>query len=339
MREMGWTEAACVLVDVTDHEATRLGLALNRTAELADWDVDTLGSLIDDVEEDLDPDLWSDDEVDQLLAELETPADVEDVAAPELPDETTTEPGDVWVLGDHRLICGDASDDSTWQPIDDQVDLLVTDPPYGVSVGEKNRWLDETGRAGERLEDLWGDEGGIEEWQPVWVEIFSACHDHMADGAPFYVFCAPGVYQFDMHTALTDAGLNARHQLVWVKNNHVLGRCDYHYKHEPILYGWDEHGAHPWYADRSEVSVLEYDKPQASKDHPTTKPTPLIAHLIQNSTKQGQHVLDPFSGIGTSILAAEQLDRACTAIEVEPRYCDVAVDRWETYTGEEAHRV
>jgi site-specific DNA-methyltransferase (adenine-specific) len=162
-------------------------------------------------------------------------------------------------------------------------------------------------------------------------------HDSIKPGAAFYVWYASREH-INFETALNEVGLQVREQLIWVKNTLVLSRQDYHWRHEPCLYGWKEGAAHNWYNDRKQTTVLEFNRPTANREHPTMKPVELIAYQIENSSKGGDLVFDPFGGSGTTLMACEQLDRKCYTMELDPKYCDVIVKRWEALTGKQAKR-
>ena len=207
-----------------------------------------------------------------------------------------------------------------------QADLLLTDPPYNVAYVGKTK-------------DALTIENDVQEdaaFDDFLYAAFTAAYESMKPGAAFYIWHADSNgHQF--RNACEAAGLPIRECLIWAKNSMVLGRQDYQWQHEPCLYGWKEGGAHSWYSDRKQTTVLEFDRPTRSKEHPTMKPVPLFAYLIKNSSKEGGRVLDTFGGSGTTLIACEQLGRSCAMVELDPRYCDVIVDRWETLTGNKAH--
>ena len=203
--------------------------------------------------------------------------------------------------------------------------LLLTDPPYGVSY---------VGKTKDAL-TIENDTKDDDELLGFLSDAFRNVQSAMEEGAAFYVFHADskgGVFR----NALSDAGLTVRECLVWVKNSMVLGRQDYQWKHEPCLYGWKDGAAHHWYSDRKQTTVLEFDRPTANREHPTMKPVPLLAYLVANSTKAGDIVLDVFGGSGSTLMACEKLGRACWTMELDPHYCDVIIARWEEMTGEKA---
>lgn len=205
--------------------------------------------------------------------------------------------------------------------------MLLTDPPYGVSY---------VGKTKDAL-TIENDTKGDSELLEFLHDALGNAKEHMADGAAFYVFHADSKGHV-FRNALGSVGLVVRECLVWVKNTLVLGRQDYQWKHEPCLYGWKDGAAHKWYSDRKQTTVLEFDRPTANREHPTMKPIPLLAYLISNSTKEGDLVLDPFGGSGSTLLACEKLNRVCYTMELDPQYCDVIIQRWEDMTGRKAVR-
>ena len=246
--------------------------------------------------------------------------------------------GDVWELGDHVLVCGDSTLSGTYEAFGRPADLLLTDPPYGVSYAEKNEYLNAVA-FGQRIQvPIENDSRTPEQMAAFWASAFITAHAACKPGAPYYVFGPQGGdLLLLLMQALNASGWILKHQLIWVKNNHVLGRSDYNYKHEPILYGWKE-GGHNFYGGH-DVSVWEYDKPHNSDLHPTMKPIELLQHAIENSTLPGETVLDPFGGSGSTMIACEYAGRKCQMVEIDPHYCDVIIARWEAITGRKAKQL
>lgn len=258
--------------------------------------------------------------------------DVSNIEDEEIPEEIECrcKPGEIWILGAHRVKCGSATESADVEELlgGGGANLLLTDPPYGVSY---------VGKTKDAL-TIENDSKDDDEFIAFLRDAFQNAKDNMDNGAAFYVFYASSrVLSFE--AALKEVGLQTREELVWVKNSMVLGRQDYQWKHEPCLYGWKDGAAHNWYADRKQTTVLEFDRPTANKEHPTMKPIPLIAYLIQNSSKEGDVVLDLFGGSGTTLLACEQTGRTCYTMELDPHYCDVIIQRWENMTGQKAHKL
>jgi DNA modification methylase len=323
--------------------ARKLAYYDNRAGQLGlEWDAEQLFS---DLNAGVDlSGMFFDDEIADILATIEgyeAPTAGEDPGADvskadELQAVWNVQLGDLWQLGDHRLICGDCTDAKTVARVmgGEKADLLLTDPPYGVSYADKNAWLNAVAKGNSIQTPIENDHGDIEQTaRNIWLPAFSLAFECCCDTASFYVFMPQGGDQMMMMMMMmSEAGWMPRHELIWLKNNHVLGRADYNYKHEPILYGWKRKGTHKFYGD-FQTSVIECSKPQKSDLHPTTKPVELIQRLVPNNTQIGETVYEPFSGSGTTIIACEQLSRRCRAVELHPPYVAVALQRWADMTG------
>ena len=320
-KKLKMREVPCIRLDhLTDEERREYCLIHNKTAELSDWDMDLL---LEDI-----PTLdFSDFDIDWGLPELDDDIEVIEDEAPELPEEPKTKKGDLYQLGRHRLLCGDATKIEDLERLLGGVncDLFLTDPPYNV---------DYTGKTKDSLK-IENDNRGDSEFRQLLVDSFSAAKKCMKGGAAFYIWHAD-LEGFNFRGACHDVGWQVRECLIWKKNTMVLGRQDYQWKHEPCLYGWNEGGSHAWYSDRKQTTILEFDKPNRNAEHPTMKPVKLFDYLIKNSSKKGDVVLDTFGGSGTTIIACEQNGRCGYSTELDPKYCDVIVQRWENLTGEKA---
>ena len=221
-------------------------------------------------------------------------------------------------------MCGDSTSASDVEKLmnGERVDLLITDPPYNVNY---------EGVAGKIQNDNMGDD----EFRTFLSSAFSAADSVMKNGAVFYIWHADSE-GYNFRGACKDVNWQVRQCLIWNKNAMVMGRQDYHWKHEPCLYGWKSGASHKWKSDRKQTTVLEYDKPQKSAEHPTMKPVALFDYQIKNNTVQGDNVLDVFGGSGTTLMACEQSDRICFMMELDPKYVDVIIQRWEQFTGQKA---
>lgn len=252
-----------------------------------------------------------------------------------------TAQGQVWQLGNHRLIVGDCTDRQTVESVmsGERARLVVTDPPYGVSYADKNKFLNAIGRANRIETPIENDHATKEKTQAMWKAAFSQMSAVMDAGAVVYCFSpqASNSIRVALVESLIASELEPKQDIIWLKNNHVLGRVDYAYKHEPILYAWKE-GGHKFYGD-FQTSILEYPKPQISDLHPTQKPVALIERLISNSSLPDEVVYDPFTGSGTVIIACENLGRKCRAIELDPGYCAVTLQRWADLTQQQPRLV
>lgn len=208
------------------------------------------------------------------------------------------------------------------------IDLLLTDPPYNV---------DYEGKTKDKL-TIKNDKMSDETFREFLKTSFQNAYDYMKNGASFYIWHADSE-RYNFQGACIDVGLKVRQCLIWNKNSMVMGRQDYHWKHEPCLYGWKDGASHNWYSDRKQTTVLEFDKPTRNSEHPTMKPLDLISYQIKNSTKENDNVLDIFGGSGSTLIACEQLNRNCYTLELDPKYVDVIIKRWEQLTGKKAVRL
>ena len=251
-------------------------------------------------------------------------------------------PGDIWQLGDHRLMCGDSTDLETVKKLmgGGLADMIFTDPPYGVSYTDKNEFLNRIGKPIGVPNPIENDSKSPEEMNIFWKQVFGNLAEITKDDAAYYVTSPAGGDLLLLLLAIRETPFALKHTLIWNKNNHILGRCDYNYKHEPIIYGWKKKGTHHFYgAGKFKTSVWDIDKPLKNDLHPTMKPVELVANCLLDCTKEGDSVVDVFGGSGTTLIAAEQLKRRCYMMELDPHYCDVIIARWETLTGKTAQLI
>ena len=331
--DLGYDTAHVVIVDLDKNAEKALNVALNKIS--GEWDDEKLCDLLQDLDlsgYDFSLTGFTRSELDGLQLKLGVGEAVEDEdfdvdKAVEESEKPVTKRGDLWIMGGHRLLCGDARnvDDMARLMGGAKADLLLTDPPYNV---------DYVGKTKDALK-IDNDRMRKADFRAFLLEAFTAARQSMKAGAAFYIWHADS-NGYDFRGACMDAGWKVRQCLIWEKDILVLGRQDYQWQHEPCLYGWNEGAGHAWYSDRKQTTILRFDKPTRSKEHPTMKPVPLFGYLVQNSSKPGDIVLDPFSGSGTTVIAAEQLDRTAYVMELNERYCDVIVKRWEEQTGEKA---
>ena len=341
-RKLGMDTVPCIqLSHLSDKQRKAYILADNRLAMNSGWDTQLLTlelKSLDDEGFDLEMLGFDAKELSDLLQFEQVEGLTDEDAVPELPETPVTVEGDIWLLGNHRLMCGDSTSiDAVEKLINGMlVDLVVTDPPYGVSYADKNKSLNASVK-GKRIQtEIKNDHLKGDNLADFFFGAFSNLFIAMKPGAPFYIFAPQGGEQMMMMMMMMKAGLPVRHELIWVKNNHVLGRADYHYKHEPVLYGWKEGAGHPWFGDRNKFSIWNVNKPMSSKLHPTMKPVELCEIPIMNSSKGSDIVLDLFGGSGTTIIACEKTGRISYIMELDPKYCDVIVKRWQEFTGKEA---
>lgn len=324
---LGWThiEVAEAPADWTSDTATAFALADNKSAELAEWDTAGLSAqLLELVESDWD--------IEALGFEMPQVIDFDPITEeiPNPPDNPITSLGDLWILGPHKVLCGDATIVTDYEKLmgQEQADLIWTDPPYGVSYVGKTK--DALTIQNDRLD--------IKSLEDFLRQAFTTMFTFTHPGACWYITAPSGNLFQAFSIPLTELEV-WRHTLVWVKDTLVMGRADYHYRHESIFYGWTPGAAHQEPPNRKQDTVWEIPRPKASKEHPTMKPIELIERSIQNSTLAGQIVLDAFAGSGSTLIACEQTKRIARVIELDPKYVDVIVKRWENLTGLTAQRV
>lgn len=250
--------------------------------------------------------------------------------------------GEVWQLGVHRLMCGNSSIKKDMQNLMNGVyaDMVFTDPPYGVAIGDKNKVLNSVQKAGRCTENIANDNIPIDELYSILVKAMTNCRESCKDSASYYITSPQGGELGLMMNMMKEAGLPVRHILIWEKNSPTfsLGRLDYDYQHEPIFYTWTR-SHHNYRNGDFRSTIWKYNKPLKCNLHPTMKPVELVANCMKDASQSGDIVLDIFGGSGTSIIAAEQLGRKCYMMEIDPKYCDVIINRWETLTGQKAHKI
>jgi len=341
--DLGYTEADVVVMDLSKNDEKALNVALNKIS--GRWDEAKLKDLLEGLTldgYDLTLTGFTASEYEDLLVDLELPEQAQeddfDVTAA-IPKTPTTKRGDIWQLGKHRLMCGDSAlaEDVSALMDGEEADLVLTDPPYNVDYGEKVEHLEKSHVSSTTRDssDIQNDVMSDEEFQKFLLAAHRRMEEAMRPGAVIYVFHSDS-RGLQFRQAFQDAGFRLRQCLIWEKNTFVMGRQDYQWRHEPILYGWKDGAAHYFVDDRTQDTILFEDKPAKSEDHPTMKPIPLFGRLMKNSSKPGWAVFDPFGGSGTTLLAAEQLGRRAFLMELDPKFCDVIIRRWEEYTGEKA---
>lgn len=330
LKELGFTELECIVVDLDKTNEKALNIALNKIQ--GDWDEEKLEDLLQELKlQNFDTNLtgFDFDEVDEMLKDMngskEDDFDID--SAYEEIEEPITKPGDVWILGNHRLMCGNSTqkEDVIHLMNNQKADMLLTDPPYNVDYVGKT--VDALKIANDNMNDV--------QFYEFLKQAFINMFDFTKEGASIYVFHAD-TEGLNFRKAFKDAGFKLAECLIWKKDCFVMGRQDYQWQHEPILYGWKEGAAHHFINDRTQSTILEFDRPKQSALHPTMKPIDLIARLVKNSSKENDIILDLFGGSGSTIITAEQLNRICYSMELDPKYCDVIVKRWETLTNKEA---
>lgn len=321
LKRLEWEECQVVVrTGMTEEQKRKYRLLDNKTNEFAEWDIGLLADELVGLD-------FGDFDFGFNIGEDEPEDAVEDDFDCTPPEKPKAKRGDIYQLGRHRLMCGDSTsaDDVQLLAGGAQMDMLLTDPPYGV---------DYVGKTKDALK-IENDALTDEELKTFLTEAFMAADAVMKPGAVFYIWHADskaGIFRI----ACQMTGWEVRQVLIWVKNRMAFGRQDYQWKHEPCLYGWKEGAGHLWTSDRKQTTILEFDRPTRNKEHPTMKPIPLFDYQIKNNTKGGDAVLDLFGGSGTTIMACEQNGRNAYMMEYDPRYVDVIINRWEEFTGKKA---
>lgn len=315
------TVPVTVASGLTEEEIRELRIADNKTNE-SPWDFELLQDDLEGLEfEGFDFDF-------EIPGEEEEPVEVtEDNWDKPLPEDPRSKRGDIWQLGRHRLMCGDSTSAENVEKLMDgeKADLLVTDPPYNV---------DYQGGTVDKLK-IQNDKQEDGAFLAFLQDAFRCADSAMKPGAAFYIWHADSE-GYNFRTACKEAGLTVRQCLIWNKDSLVMGRQDYQWKHDPCLYGWKDGAAHTWNSDRKQTTVIDFERPKRNDIHPTMKPIGLFDYLIRNSSRKDELVLDTFAGSGTCIMACEQDGRKCCSMELDPRYVDAIIDRWETFTGGKA---
>lgn len=370
-KKLGLKKVPVKTVDNLSEEQVKKLRALDNKLNESDWDFDLLGDEIGDLD-------FSGFDIDWGLPADEEETEIVEDEAPEVDEEhePICKLGDIWQLGRHKLICGDSTDKATVEKLmnGEKADMVLSDPPYNVDYDDKEKFLLDY-RPNARVKK--GDNCGIEndkmsndQFYSFLCKVFNLIRDNLKDGGAFYIWHAD-TEGINFRTSCEQSGLKIRQCLIWQKNHFVLGRQDYQWVHEPCLYGWKDGAAHYFIDDRTQTTVFEdtkpdfkkmkkeellklleeiysdkisttvihEDKPAVSDLHPTMKPIKLLARQIKNSSKQTESVLDLFGGSGSTLIACEQLNRVCYMAELDPKYCDVIIKRYENLTGQKAVKI
>ncbi len=363
-RQLNLDTVPCVVLDhLSDEQKRAYRLADNRIAESGGWDDDLLSLELSDLKAvgaDLELTGFTDQDWQRLLPEKLAGSQAGDDQVPELPGKAATRCryGDVWCLDNHRLMCGDSTRkaDLGRLVLDRRADMIWTDPPYNVNY---------RGGTADRL-SIANDHMHSDDFRQFLTALFGQCHHFARPGCPIYVAYADSE-NIAFRESLASTGWKLSQTLVWVKQHFKLSRQDYHWRHEPIIYGWKDGRTHPWYGGRKQSSVMDAHlvlenmsheellklakswqqvmaatvirakKPVASEEHPTIKPVALVLNMLVNSSQPGNLVLDPCGGSGSTLIAAEKSRRTACIMEIDPSYCDVIIRRWQTYTGRQAY--
>ena len=322
--DLGFIEVPCAVVDIDKTREKALNIALNKITGA--WDENLLADLLKDIQEsdfDLGKTGFDPPEIETLFNKVhskDVKEDDFDVEA-ELKKPTFSKAGDLWMLGEHRLFCGDSTKPETFDLLMNgkKANLVVTDPPYNV---------DYKGSAGKIKNDSMAED----QFEQFLLAAYQQMEAAMADDASIYVFHSDS-HGLAFRKAFEEAGFYLSGCCIWKKQSLVLGRSPYQWQHEPVLFGWKKKGKHQWYTGRKESTIWEFDKPKKNKDHPTMKPIALVSYPIMNSTMTGCLVLDPFGGSGSTLIACEQTGRVCYTVELDEKFCDVIVRRYIEQVG------
>ena len=329
-KKLNMTEVPVIeLAHLSKEQRKALIIADNKLALNSDWDSNLLAIELKDLQDlgfDLNLTGFNADELANILLPEQVEGLTDENVIPETPIEPKTKLGDIYQLGNHRLMCGDSCIiEQVEQLTDGLVDIFVTDPPYNVNY---------EGATKDKL-TIMNDSMGDEQFRQFLRDAFVAADTVMKPGAVFYIWHADSE-GYNFRGACRDANWKVRQTLIWQKDSMVMGRQDYHWKHEPCLYGWKEGAAHLWAADRKQTTIIHCKKPRINDIHPTMKPVELMEYQILNNTKGMDIVLDLFGGSGSTMIACEKVGRQSRLMELDPKYCDVIVKRWEDFTGKKA---
>jgi DNA modification methylase len=331
LKALGYEEVDCVIIDVDKTKEKALNIALNKIT--GEWDFDALAGLLEELKtDDYNIELTGFDfsEAEKLFDELhkddepdEDEFDVDDA----LPENPITQKGDIWLLGKHRLVCGDSTCEQDMATLMDgkKARLIVTDPPYNVNI---------IGRTKDAL-TIQNDKMDDEQFYEFLLAAYTRMYEVADDGASIYVFHADSE-GLNFRKAHKESGFKLSQCCIWAKQAMVMGRQDYHWQHEPILVGWKPTAGHYWNSDRKQTTLWQFDRPFRNEHHPTCKPVLLISYPIKNSSKIGDIVLDSFGGSGSTLIACEDTDRICYTMELDEKYADVIVNRYIERVGSDS---
>lgn len=339
IRGLGHTEAPCIVLPESTPAEKLREIVIKDNGSFGKWDTTLLSSG------------WSDLPLDEwgVCAEWdeETSGGSDSVSEDDFDEETDEVPsraalGEIWELGVHRLMCGDSTDIQALETLMGGVlaDMVFTDPPYGVAIGDKNKLLNSIQPSGRCTENIKNDKLSKDELYAILVKAMVNVRNNCKDDACYYVTSPQGGELGLMMMMMKDADIPVRHMLIWEKNSATfsLGRLDYDYQHEPIFYTWTK-SHHNYRKGDYRTTIWKYDKPRKCDLHPTMKPVELVANCLMDATREGDTVLDVFGGSGTTLIACEQLGRKCRMMELDPHYCDVIMARWEKLTGRKAVKI
>lgn len=330
-KKLGIDEVPTIKVDdLSPEQVKAFRIADNKTSEYAEWDFELLAKELEDLKNEgysLDLTGFDFSEAEKLMDEFKEEVEsdeTEEETVPPLPDDPITKRGDIWLLGKHRLMCGDSTVKADVEKLMDgqKANLILTDPPYNV---------DYTGKTKDALK-IENDKMDNDSFYDFLFDAFTRLYEVAEDGAGVYIFHADSE-GLNFRKAMIESGFKLAQCCIWAKQTIVMGRQDYHWQHEPVLYGWKPTGSHYWNTDRKQTTVWHFDRPFRNEYHPTMKPVDLICYPIKNSSKLGDLVLDTFGGSGSTLMACIETDRICYTMELEEKYADVVVNRYINKIG------
>lgn len=327
LKDMKYKEAECVIVDLDDNREKALNVALNKIS--GEFDIPLLTDLLKDLSaNDFDVSLtgFDENEISDLFSDANAKEGKDDDydVNKALEESAFVKQGDLWQIGKHRMLCGDATNSEDLNKLmgDKKANLIVTDPPYNVNFESAS---------GLKIKN---DKQTSEKFYDFLLSAFKNISEHLAEGGSAYIFHAD-TEGLNFRKAFIDAGFHLSGVCIWAKNSFVMGRSPYQWGHEPILYGWLKTGKHKWYAGRAESTIWHYDKPKKNGEHPTMKPIPLLCYPIKNSSAVNSIVLDTFAGSGSTLMACQQMDRICYCMELDTKYASVIIRRYVDSYGDE----
>ena len=362
-KKLGLKTVPCIKADdLTDKQVKAFRLADNKVSELAEWDFGLLNEELK-VLGDFDMGEYGFEIIGEEPEAYNDDFDIDEV----IPEQPKSKMGDIYRLGRHYLMCGDSTTSDVDKLVNgEMIDLVVTDPPYNVDYGKKAKMLNDYLGTNGNQDDIENDSMSKEEFLEFLTKAFQNLKDCLKPGGSFYIWYA-SQSGTEFEQALTNVGLQTRQDIIWNKNQLVLGRSDYQWKHEPCKYGWKDGAGHYFTHERDlttviddddytkmdkkslvkllesiytlKSTIIECERPTKSALHPTMKPVKLIGYLVKNSSRQNEKVLDLFGGSGSTLIACEQLNRTCYMMEYDPKYVDVIIERWEAFTGEKAEKL
>ena len=328
-RKLKLQTVPCIVADdLTPEQIKAFRLADNKVSEFSEWDLDLLNIELDNI---CDIDMADFGFEDLKANMINDDKNIVEDDVPEMPEKSITQYGDIWIMGGHRLLCGDSTKAEEVSRLmnGEKADMVFTDPPYGVSIGDKNKMLNSVQKAGRCTENIANDNISTSELYNILVKAMINCRENCKDAAVYFVTSPQGGELGLMMMMMKDAGLPVRHMIIWEKNcaTFSLGRLDYDYQHEPIFYTWTK--SHNNYRKGEyRTTIWKYDKPRKCDLHPTMKPVALVANCLKDGSMENDIVLDMFGGSGTTLIAAEQLNRRARLMELDPHYCDVILQRY-----------